>query len=127
MTKKDIAAMLEDGLTEDDIMKMVKEVKAEQEKKKLDAAEAAKKQEKIKVARERAVRALLDYMTVLTGETMDPTIATRVNKNFEELEHLNDLIKKAPTFSARVAKPGYAGTPKTDLEWADLLLNKYFD
>ena len=128
MTKQDIAAMYADGMTTDDIIKMVKEVEAEQEKKKLEAAEAAKKQEKIKVARERVIRALVDYITALTGEVIDPTFTAKANKNFEELERLSDLVtKQAPTFSARVAKPGYVGTPKTDLDWADLLLSKYFD
>jgi hypothetical protein len=123
MTKKDIAAMLEDGLTEDDIMKMVKEVKAEQEKKKLDAAEAAKKQEKIKVARERAIRALVDYVSVVTGEVVSPEDTKRVEKSFTDLE---SVVNKLDLF-ARPARPErFRVDPDTDSEWTQFLLSKYF-
>jgi hypothetical protein len=123
MTKKDIAAMLEDGLTEDDIMKMVKEVKAEQEKKKLDAAEAAKKQEKIKVARERAIRALVDYVSVVTGEVVSPEDTKRVEKSFTDLE---SVVNKLDLFARPTRLERFHVDPDTDSEWTQFLLSKYF-
>jgi len=131
MKKADIEAMYADGMTTEDIIKMVKEVEAEQEKKKLEAAEAAKKQEKVRVARERAVRALVDYVTIVTGEIVDPKDAAKIEENFKELEHLTEtvtrLFPKTREQSKREAPVLDLNLDKSDLDYAEMLIHKYFD